>query len=115
MPRMSVHRGRPVKGKTVSPLQGFPSARYRASQCGGSIIANWRNPKSGAGQCLDDTFRNLFGLLGVYSTVRMFLASIANRRRDYRNHLVLIGHIVLPVLNSGSANCRIWNKALVVH
>src|ERR1700719_4714234 len=74
--------------------------RRPAMSAPGSIIAYWHDPKSGAGQCLDDRFRNLFGLLGVYSTVRMILASIANRRRDYRNHLVLIGHIVLPVLNS---------------
>jgi hypothetical protein len=81
-----------------------------------SIIACWHDPKSGAGQCLNDTFRNLFGLLRVYATLWVILASVQNRTRDYRIHQVLIGHIALPILslrdsaNSGSP--LIWNKRL---
>jgi hypothetical protein len=76
MPRMSVHRARPVKGKAVSPLQRFRQTGI-ARASAGSIIAYRHNPKSGVRQRLNDTFRNLFGLLGVGPTVWLILASVA--------------------------------------
>ena len=62
-----------------------------------STVAYWHDPKSGAGQCLNDTFRNLFGLLRVYATLWMILARVVDRSRDYRVHLMLIGHTALPI------------------
>jgi hypothetical protein len=82
----------------IASLQG-----HDASTSLRSILAYGPDPKSGVGQRLDDTFRNLFGLLRVDSTLWVLLARVNNRSGDYRIHLVLVGHIQFPGFESVAA------------
>jgi len=47
------------------------------------------------GQCLNNAFRYLLGLLQTEFLVWTFIQALRDRRRNYRNHLMLINHLTL--------------------
>ena len=47
------------------------------------------------GQCLNNAFRYLLGLLQTEFLVWTFFQALRDRRRNYRNHLMLINHLTL--------------------
>jgi hypothetical protein len=109
------------RGECINPNAELfgqrPRFPIRSDTGGGSIIAYRHDPESSAGQRFDDILRNLFGFLRVYSTLWVILARVANRSRDYRIHLMRIGHMSLQVLKSVpvAVTPLLGTKRLAVH
>jgi hypothetical protein len=69
-----------------------------------SVLADRHDLKASVGQSFNDTFRDLLGFLRIHPMVWVIISGIANRRGDYRIHLVLISHRRSPdqtTLSSG--------------
>jgi hypothetical protein len=52
--------------------------------------------KTSVGKRLNDAFRDLLGFLRIHPVVWVIISGIANRRGNYRIHLVLVSHIGPP-------------------
>ena len=52
------------------------------------------------GQCLNNAFCYLLGFLRTDFLLRTFFEALANRGRNYRNHLMLINHLTLRAAKS---------------
>jgi hypothetical protein len=52
--------------------------------------------KASIGQSFNDAFRDLLGFLRIHPVVGVIICGIANRRGNYRIHLVLVSHIGPP-------------------
>jgi hypothetical protein len=52
--------------------------------------------KACLGQCLNDAFGNLFRFFRIHDAIWMIFAAIANRRGNYRVHLVRISQGAPP-------------------
>jgi hypothetical protein len=48
--------------------------------------------KTSIGKRLNDAFRDLLGFLRIHPVVWVIISGIANRRGNYRIHLVLVSH-----------------------
>ena len=51
------------------------------------------------GQCLNNAFCYLLGFLRTDFLLRTFFEALANRGRNYRNHLMLINQLLSSVLH----------------
>jgi hypothetical protein len=56
--------------------------------------------KASVGQSFNDAFRDLLGFLRIHPVVWVIISGIANRRGNYRIHLVLISHHHSPTSGS---------------
>ena len=57
------------------------------------------------GQCLNDAFSYLLGFLDTDVLVRTFFEALKDRRRNYRNHLMLINQ--MPTLRVAQNRLRL--------
>ena len=78
-----------------------------------SIFDQRDDLQSGAKQGFSDTFRNLFSLLRIYSTIWMVFADIGNYCCDYRIDLMLIGHKALQAPGRSPDRCRLSTLRLL--
>jgi hypothetical protein len=76
------------------------SVGIRCLCIGLSALAHGHDLKASVGQSFNDALRYLLGFPGIHPVVWVIISGIANRRGNYRIHLVLISHHHSPTSGS---------------